>query len=106
MSAQDILKSNSEIKEGSFLYYLQRKQMFNVDAFKLLYNAIRQAADEKIEISESARDINFIYGQTLQCFMYHFDKNDRFKIANVPDDYNRFLKYLEDSVSYYFKTRI
>ena len=106
MSAQDILKSNSEINEGSFLYYLQRKQMFNKDAFKQLYDAIRQAADEKIEISESARDIKFIYGQILQCFMYHFDKNDRFKITNVPDDYNRFIKYLEDGVSYYFKTRI
>lgn len=106
MSAQDILKSNFEFKDGSFLYCLQRKQQFDKDAFRKLYDSIRQAADENIEVSEAARQINFIYGQVLKCFMYHFDKNDSFKITNVPEDYNRILKYLEDSVAYYFQTRI
>lgn len=106
MGAQDILKNNFEAREGSFLFYLQRKQLFHKDAFKQLYDAIRQAADENIEVSVAAQQINFIYGQVLKCFMYHFDKNDQFKITNVPEDYNRILKYLEDSVAYYFSTRI
>ena len=106
MSVQDILKSNFEGQEGSFLDYLQHKQQFHREAFKQLYDAVRQAADEKIEVSEAAREINFIYGQVLKCFMYHFDKNDHFAITNLPEDYNRILKYLEDSVSYYFNTRI
>lgn len=106
MSAKNILEDNVEAKNGSFLYYLREKSEFNKEAFKKLYGAVRGLADDEVEISRTAQQINYVYGQTLKCILYHFDKNDEFKISNLPDNYSKLIEYLEKNVEYYFKTRI
>ncbi|MBQ8481991.1 MAG: hypothetical protein IJ532_05605 [Alphaproteobacteria bacterium] len=106
MSAKDILEDNVETKDGSFLHYLRNKSEFNKEAFKKLYAAIRVLADEEVGISRTAQNINYIYGQILKCLLFHFDKNDEFKINNLPDNYSKLVEYLDNSVEYYFKTRI
>ncbi|MBR1601070.1 MAG: hypothetical protein IJ677_05770 [Alphaproteobacteria bacterium] len=106
MSAKDILIDNVEMKNGSFLHYLHNKSEFNNNAFKKLYAAIRVLADEEVDISRTAQNINYVYGQILKCLLFHFDKNDEFKISNLPENYSKLVSYLDNSVEYYFKTRI
>ena len=106
MDNKQILKDNFEEKDGSFLYFLHEKSVFNKESFKLLYEAIRAAADENVEISRNAQKIAFIYGTILKCFLYHFDKNDKYKIMNLPENYNKIIEILSKSVEYYFTTRI
>lgn len=106
MNAKQILEDNFTEKNESFLYYLHEKATFNRDAFKKLYESIRAAAEDGVEISRTAQQITHIYGQILKCFLYHFDKNDKYKIVNIPENYNKMIEYLEKSVEYYFTTRI
>ena len=106
MSAKDILEDNVDAKNSSFLYYLHNKSEFNKEAFKKLYAAIRVLADEEVGISRAAQDINYVYGQILKCLLFHFDKNDEFKINNLPENYGKLIEYLDKSVEYYFRTRI
>lgn len=106
MNIEQILEDNAAEKEGSFLYYLHEKSSFDKELFHQLYDSIKAAAEEGVNISGTARQIMQIYGQTLKCFMYHFDKNDSYKIENMPENYNKIIEYLEKSVSYYFVTRI
>lgn len=106
MSAKDILTDNAEAKNDSFLYYLRNKSKFDKDAFKKLYAAIRILADNEVGISRTAQQINYVYGQVLKCLLYNFDKDDEYKISNLPENYGKLVEYLENSVEYYFKTRI
>lgn len=105
-SAKQILEDNFESKNDSFLFYLREKSLFNKEAFRQLYDSIRKVADDDVTISRIAQQIVIIYGQILQHFLYHFDKNDSYKITNMPENYNKMIEYLDKSVEYYFKTRI
>lgn len=105
-SARQILEDNFEAKDESFLFYLREKSLFNKDAFRQLYDSIRKVAEEDVSISRTAQQIVVVYGQILQYFLYHFDKDDSYKIANMPENYNKMIEYLDKSVEYYFKTRI
>jgi len=106
MDAKQVLEDNFNEKNGSFLYYLHEKSSFSKDGFRQLYESIRAVAEDGVGISRTAQQIAHIYGQVLKCFLYHFDKNDKFKIVNLPENYNKMLEYLEKSVEYYFTTRI
>lgn len=105
-SARQILEDNFEAKNDSFLFYLREKSLFNKEAFRQLYDSIRKVAEEDVSISRTAQQIVVVYGQILQYFLYHFDKDDSYKIANMPENYNKMIEYLDKSVEYYFKTRI
>lgn len=106
MSAMDILTDNAEAKNNSFLYYLRVKSKFDKESFKKLYASIRILADNEVGISRTAQQINYVYGQVLKCLLYHFDKDDEYKITGLPENYGKLVEYLEKSVEYYFKTRI
>ncbi|MBR1825834.1 MAG: hypothetical protein IJ770_04525 [Alphaproteobacteria bacterium] len=106
MDAEQILQDNFEEKNNSFLYLLHEKSLFNKDAFHQFYDAVRAVADKDVNISRNAQKIAFIYGQILKCFLYHFDKNDKYKITNLPENYNKMIEFLDKSVEYYFTTRI
>ena len=105
-SAKQILEDNFESKNDSFLFYLREKSLFNKEAFRQLYDSIRKVADDDVAISRTAQQILIVYGQILQYFLYHFDKDDSYKIVNMPENYNKMIEYLDKSVEYYFKTRI
>ena len=106
MDAKQILQDNFEEKKGSFLYFLHEKSTFDKEAFRQLHDSIRAVAEENVEISRNAQKIATIYGSILKCFLYHFDKNDKYKITNLPENYNKMIEILEKSVEYYFSTRI
>lgn len=106
MDAEQILQDNFEEKNNSFLYFLHEKSLFNKEAFHELYDAVRAIADKDVNISRNAQKIMFIYGQILKCFLYHFDKNDKYKITKLPENYNKMIEFLDKSVEYYFTTRI
>lgn len=106
MSAQQILDDNFELKNNSFLYFLRDKSTFKRDALKDLCVSIRDLAEEEVMISLNAQKINFIYAEVLKCVLYHFDPNDKFRIENLPENYNKQLAQLEKFVYFYFKTRI
>ncbi|MBQ9270938.1 MAG: hypothetical protein IJ218_01560 [Alphaproteobacteria bacterium] len=106
MDSQQIIEDNFAEKNDSFLYFLHSKSMFNKDSFRALYEAIRATAEQDVDISRTAQKIAIIYGRILQCFLYHFDKNDTYKIINMPENYNKIIELLEKSVEYYFVTRI
>ena len=106
MSAKDILEDNVAARNESFLYFLRNEEFFDKDAFKKLYASIRVLADNEVGISRTAQQITYVYGQILKCLLFHFDKNDEFKITNLPENYGKMIEYLDKSVEYYFKTRI
>ena len=106
MEAQTIIQDNFEAKNDSFLYFLREKSTFKKDSFNRLCNAVRAIADTNVEISRNAQKITHIYGTILKCFMYHFDKNDDYKITDLPDNYNKMIALLDKNVEYYFATRI
>lgn len=106
MDAKTVLENNYEHKNNSFLYYLHEKSMFDKDAFRQLYEAIRTAAEDEVEISRTAQQIAFIYGQFLKFMLYHFNSEDPYRVTNLPENYNKLIEYLENSVEYYFTTRI
>ena len=106
MSARDILEDNVAAKNKSFLYYLRFEAIFNKDAFKKLHASIKVLADSEVEISRTAQQINYVYGQVLKNLLFHFDKDDEYKIKDLPENYGKFIEYLDQSVEYYFKTRI
>lgn len=106
MDAEQVLQDNFEKKNNSFLYLLHEKSLFDKEKFRQLHDAIRSVAEKDVEISRNAQKIAFIYGLTLKCFLYHFDKNDKFKITNLPENYNKMIEFLDKSVEYYFTTRI
>ena len=106
MNAKQIIDANFEKNNGSFLYFLQEKSLFNKEAFHQLFDAIRAVAEDDVEIGRSAQKIAFIYGSILKCLLYHFDKNDTYKITNLPENYNKMVEVLDKSVEYYFATRI
>lgn len=106
MTAKIILEDNANAKNDSFLYYLRCKSEFNTDAFKKLCTAIHALTDEDVDISRTAQQINYVYGQTLKCFLFHVDNDDEYKITNLPKNYSKLLDILEKNVEYYFKTRI
>lgn len=106
MSAIEVLEDNVAAKNGSFLYCLTEKSEFSSDAFKELYAAVRELAVSDVDISRTAQKVNYVYGQILERFMYHFDTSDEYKIANMPQNYNKYIEYLDSCVGYYFKTRI
>ena len=89
MSAKDILEDNVDAKNKSFLYYLRNEASFNNNAFKKLYASIRVLADDEVGISRTAQQIAYVYGQVLKCLLFHFDKNDDFKISNLPENYSK-----------------
>lgn len=106
MEAKKILEDNVEAKNESFVYYLSDKSFFDKNAFRLLMESIRQLSDEEVGISRTAQEISFVYGKILRCFLYHFDKNDEYKIKNMPKHYNKIIEILDKGVEYYYKTRI
>ena len=80
--------------------------MFDKAAFRQLYDAIRVVADDEVEISRTAQQITFIYGKILKFMLYHFDAQDPYSIINLPENYSKLIEYLDNSVEYYFATRI
>jgi len=106
MSAKKILEDNVEAKNKSFLFYLRNEASFNKEAFKRLYASIKILADDEVGISRTAQQINYVYGQILKSLLFHFDKNDEYKIKDLPENYGKLIEYLDNSVEYYFKTRI
>ena len=106
MDAKKILEDNSNAIEESFVYYLKEKGLFNKEAFRKLCESINTLANDEVEISRTAQQINSINNQTLKFFLYHFDPEDPYKISNMPENYNKMLEYLDKAVSYYFSTRI
>lgn len=106
MNAHQVLDDNFEVKNNSFLYFLRDKSLFKRDALRELCESIRNLAEEEVLISQNAQKINFVYAEVLKCMLYHFDPNDRFRIDNLPENYNKQLAQLEKFVYFYFKTRI
>lgn len=106
MDNKQILIDNVEAKNSSFMYFLREKSEFNKDSFQQLCGSIRALADSEVEISRTAQQIMTVYASVLQCFMYHLDKSDVYKISNFPHDYSKMVDILDKSVKYYFNTRI
>ena len=106
MNADEILNSNYEIKDDSFLYYLLHKRIFHKDGLRKLCESIYVLAEANVNITHTAQKINVVYGEILKCFLYHFDANDPYIITNMPENYNRMINQLEKCVEFYFNTRI
>ena len=97
----EILDLNYKILEGSFIYYLHEKSIFDEKAFEDIYNSIRILANSTLG-QERERDITmkiFIcHGRILKEFMYHLDANDQSVLENFPDDYNEYIEKLEREI--------
>ncbi|ACX64802.1 Imm41 family immunity protein [Paenibacillus sp. Y412MC10] len=91
-----VLTSNYQLKEGSFLYSLLEEASFNEIAFWNYYNAvieiIDQTKDKQLD-RELTKIIHWTYKRVMRSFLCHFDPSDVFKISDFPDD--RFIYFYE-----------
>lgn len=88
--ARTIIEHNFKGSEGSFIYDLHEKNIFNIAAFKEYVDAITQLTDhEKDEqmIERSLMDqVFFTYSYILKSVIWHLDMNDHSSIENMSDE--------------------
>lgn len=76
MNAVEILKNNYEGKEGSFIYHLHEKDMFNQDAFWDYFNCIVDITQETANRNDLDRNLALMLSKTyafiMSSFLWHF----------------------------------
>lgn len=105
MDALQIIHDNRQAENKSFLFYLHEENRFEAKALATLCAAITALSRTHQDDRAVAAGITFIYGQTLQHILYHFDPNDASRIRNLPPDYYEKLQRLEKAVTDYFNEK-
>ncbi|MEK4509683.1 Imm41 family immunity protein [Paenibacillus sp. FSL K6-2524] len=89
MNAVEILKNNYEGKEGSFIYHLHEKDMFNQDAFWDYFNCIVDITQETANRNDLDRNLALMLSKTyafiMSSFLWHFHPKDSYKAKGIPD---------------------
>lgn len=88
--ARTIIEHNFKGSEGSFIYDLHEKNIFNIAAFKEYVDAITQLTEQAKEeqmIERSLMDqVFFTYSYILKSVIWHLDMNDHSSIENMGDE--------------------
>lgn len=98
--AYSIIDKNYNAEEGSFLYYVHERDIFDTEELMKLCDGINELLIWDKDVVEK---LFFIQTQTLRHIIYHFDSADQSEMGNLPDDYWKYIDMLEDSISKYIK---
>lgn len=106
MNPKIVLDNNYNIAEQSFLYYLHEKRQFNTESFWQLYDSIVELgkcnSNEKLNV-QLVRELIFVYKNILECFLYHMDLKDLYKIEKFPQEqYTLYIERLDIAVDAFF----
>lgn len=102
MDALNVLHTNYEAKNNSFLYYLHEENYFHEKAFSELCGCVSSLWHTHPHDKAVSAQITFLYGQVLRHIIYHFDPNDSSQIYNLPSNYNQKLEAMECIIIKYF----
>jgi len=84
-----VLDDNYDLKEGSFIYSLTEKAVFDEKLFWEYYNVaidiVRDTLNHELD-KELTKRMFEIYKRITECFLYHHDDNDLYEISNFPVD--------------------
>ncbi len=96
----NIVEDNYSGKEGSFVYNLHEKSIFDKTAFWLYYESIIQLSQNDIENkNEIILKIFKTYSYILKCFIYHSSKYDGYKIKGINDrEVGKYVERLESVI--------
>src|SRR5688572_358178 len=97
MTAVEVLKSNYEGTEGSFVYFLHEQNKFNLEAFWDYFNCIVDITNDTSNQNNLNRDLSLMVSKTyafiMRSLLWHFHPKDSFVVKNIPD--NNLQLYIE-----------
>jgi hypothetical protein len=107
-SAAEILKSNYEGIEGSFIYYLHEECKFNESAFWDYYNSIVDITNitlnQNILDKQQSLMLSKTYAFIMRSLLWHFHPKDQYEVIDVPqNDLHLYIERLEIAYLGYFK---
>lgn len=96
MSKPNIIYSNKNVTNYSFLYFLHEEDRFDEKSFYDLYAYVSKL--ESITLAE-LRDLYFIQNQVMRHIIYHFDQDDMSEISNFPTEYWKYIDLLDHAIN-------
>ncbi|HWL23702.1 MAG TPA: Imm41 family immunity protein [Ureibacillus sp.] len=107
-SAIEVLKSNYEGKEGSFIYSLHEECKFEKSAFWDYYNSIVDLTKDTLSQDSLDREISLMLSKTyafiMRSLLWHFHPKDLYKVKGVPKNkLHLYIERLEIAYLGYFK---
>ncbi|MBM7608777.1 hypothetical protein JOD29_002024 [Lysinibacillus composti] len=109
--AVEVLKSNYEGKEGSFIYSLHEECKFNKSAFWDYYNSIVDLTNETLLQDSLDQELSLMLSTTyvfiMRSLLWHFHPKDMYKVKGVPKNkLNLYIERLEIAYLGYFKGEV
>ena len=103
--AIQIIQDNATAENNSLINYTHNKGLFNETSFWTFYNAIRKLGFEFEKTTHLNRGITFNLIKGYQFFLlqvgFHFDRNDKYQIENLPENYTLYSERLRIAVDAY-----
>ncbi|MGG0656924.1 hypothetical protein [Rummeliibacillus pycnus] len=109
--AVEVLKSNYEGKEGSFIYFLHEECKFNKSAFWDYYNCIIDLTNETLIQDNLDKELSVMLSKTyvfiMRSLLWHFHPKDMYKVKGVPKNkLSLYIERLEIAYLGYFKGEV
>lgn len=105
--AKEIIGKNYNCSEGSFVSYLNDKNVFSSELFWDFYDSIAILVAEAEYSEKFSIQISTVYQSILKLFIYHFSASDSCHFSNFPQDYNGYIERLDYAVeSYYARSQM
>lgn len=93
-----VLKDNINARNNSFMYYLHERDTFNEDKFKEFLYGLSHVTLYDIE---TYMGLEYVIRQIWRHISCHFNPNDSFEITDLPENYIRYIEWLEMEVTVY-----
>ena len=98
INGQSILEDNINACNNSFMYYLHERDAFNKESFDEFLDQLRHVTLYDIE---TYMGLEYVIRQIWRHISYHFNPNDSFEITDLPEDYIKYIEWLEREVNTY-----
>ncbi|WP_141505671.1 Imm41 family immunity protein [Paenibacillus luteus] len=111
MKAVEVLKSNYEGTENSFIYFLHEQNNFNQEAFWDYFNCIVDITDETSNQNNLNRDLSQMVSKTytfiMRSLLWHFHPKDLYMVENIPEkNLHLYIERLEFAYLGYFTGKV
>ncbi|MFI3202034.1 MAG: hypothetical protein R3Y54_11035 [Eubacteriales bacterium] len=100
MDGLQILIDNISASNNSFVYYLQEKELFEIEHFNTMCEAII-LVDEELSFKERGGitgDVHSLTTKILYHLLNHFNPDNLYSIKNLPTNFQEYLNKLDEIV--------
>lgn len=104
MESKLVLYDNYRKNNGSFTYYLEKRETFNSFAFGSLCESIRHLAQTSPGNREVLLQVHHVYTDILKYFIARGSAESLSQVAGLPSRPSDFLDDLDKAVVQYLKT--